>query len=425
MDPGGSRTCTFRDAPADGYSSFMAGRGRGPGRGAVSGVTEGGADGRAPDAGGTQRRRRTLSYSPALDGLRAVAITMVVVLHLGGTHLGRGGWIGVNIFFVLSGFLITTLVINEADTSSNGRFSLGGFYLRRIFRLWPAYFVFIAVALVYAWIWQSAEFSAWLHQLFLSAVFYLNFYAISHPVISGIGPLWSLCVEEQFYIFWALGLLALCRWASRRTAMAVAAVGVVASTTVSLVLVADGASWQRLYYGLDSNAVSLLLGALVGLAYAEGYFAKVATARTALWGTLAFLAVTVAWFATVLNENIWAYAGPVQLFAVITACAVVLLVLVPETPVGRLLAWRPIVWIGRLSYSIYLWNKFAIYLFPQSGTSSQRDFHRLAGLVCLIAFSLASYYGVERWGLRIKNRLFEPRIRRPDRSGGGARAVET
>jgi peptidoglycan/LPS O-acetylase OafA/YrhL len=353
-------------------------------------------------------RERALGYSPALDGLRAVAIIMVVAVHMGGyNHVGRGGWIGVNIFFVLSGFLITSLLVNESDRGPHGRFSIGKFYIRRIFRLWPAYFTFILGALFYAGIWQRAHFSAWWHQLAYSAVFYLNFYAISHPVVDQIGPLWSLCVEEQFYIVWALVLLGCCAWLTRRATMAVAVAGVVLTTAISLGLVGTGASWQRLYYGFDTNAMSLLVGAVAGLAFTAGYFDRLVSRSLAFAYLAGAALVTAVWFVGITNLHRWVYAGPVQLFSLMIAGAVVLLVVVPDTPIGRLLSLRPIVWIGKLSYSIYLWNRFAIYLLPQNGSDHERWECRFIELGLTAVFALASYYGVERWGLRFKNRHFE------------------
>jgi len=357
------------------------------------------------------KSNHVLSYSPQLDGLRAIAVGMVVVVHfVGGNGLGRGGWIGVDVFFVLSGFLITTLLINEADRTPAKRFSLVKFYVRRIFRLWPAYFAFVLGAMLYAAVWQPHNFAIWFHQLLLSALFYLNVYATSHETVMGIGQLWSLCVEEQFYIIWALILLACCTWATRRTTAIVAASGAIASTVISVVLVADGASWWRLYHALDTNAVSLLLGALAGLAFAGGHLDGLARPRLANWVVALFLFVTAGWFLGITNVNTWIYAGPIQFFCALTALAIVLLVLVPAAPIGRILSGSAIVWVGKLSYSIYLWNELVIAAVPKThGSVISRAAHLLAEIILIAVLSLASYYGVERWGLRVKNRFFEPR----------------
>jgi peptidoglycan/LPS O-acetylase OafA/YrhL len=344
-----------------------------------------------------------------LDGLRAVAIALVVVLHLtlSTSSFAQGGWIGVDVFFVLSGFLITSLFVEESAARADGRLSLGRFYLRRIFRLWPAYVAFILGTLLYARIFQSADFASWRHQLWIGATYRMNFWYVNNQPHDGVGQIWSLCMEEQFYLLWPVTLLLLSRWVSRNWLIVVTALLVALSMAENVVLALDHVRYQRLYYPPDTNAYSLLLGCLFALMFSAGSFDRLLSRRFSRWFPLVFVVVLLAWTHFVDGTKDWVYAGPVQLMCIATGFALLALIAMPDTLLGRILALRFVVWIGVLSYSIYLWNLLAISVAPASRPHDRpRELaHYGVELLLLVGLPLVSFYLIERPGLKLKKRF--------------------
>ncbi|EFC82045.1 acyltransferase [Parafrankia sp. EUN1f] len=204
--------------------------------------------------------RRT-GYNPALDGVRALAMLCVLVFHMDALP---GGYLGVDVFFVLSGFLITRQLLAERDRT--GRVSLPMFYLRRAYRLLPAFWLLALVgftAVVVLGAGTAGERDEFLHTL-AAAMLYVNnyFQVVQQNTGAGwLGHTWSLSLEEQFYLLWPLLLLVLCRrpWIDRRLP-AVLLGGVVAVMLWRDVLNASGASGTRTYFGLDTRADALLVG---------------------------------------------------------------------------------------------------------------------------------------------------------------------
>ena len=348
---------------------------------------------------------RSLGYVPQLNGLRALAIALVVVFHaLGGSGLSKGGWVGVDVFFVLSGFLITTMLTDEATRA--GTFSLGRFYLRRILRLWPAYLVFLAGVGIYARIAHPHQFSSWAHELFIGVTYRMNFYYIHHDPHTGVGQIWTLCMEEQFYLVWPVVLLVCLRLLARRATLVVAVCGALASLAANIALYAGHAGYKRLFFGPDTNAVSLLIGCAFGLAFTAGYLDRWtghALTRRLPWLLVAALAV---WTSSMPESARWQYAGPVEALCVLAGLAIVSLVLTPTTWLGRVLANPAVVWIGVLSYSIYLWNQIAMSVGPANGPGlANHAVHYGVELLLLVELPIASYFLVEKRGLALKSRL--------------------
>jgi len=362
-------------------------------------------------------RARSLGYVPQLNGLRAVAIGLVVFFHaLGGSGISRGGWVGVDVFFVLSGFLITAMLTGESAKNADGRFSLRRFYLRRILRLWPAYLAFLLAVGVYARLAHPHQFSSWAHELFVGLTYRMNFYYLNHDPHTGLGQIWTLCMEEQFYLVWPLVLLVCLRYLSRRATMVVTMLGLAASLAANIALVAGHAGYKRLFFGPDTNAVSLLIGCLLGLAFTAGYldrWAGSALTRRMPWLLVAALAV---WTVSMRESDVWQFAGAIQLLCVIAGLAIVSLVLTPDTWLGRLLANPAIVWVGVLSYSLYLWNQIALSVGPANGPGlAAHAVHYGVQLLLLVELPVISYYVIERRGLRLKDR-FETRRATPKHS---------
>jgi peptidoglycan/LPS O-acetylase OafA/YrhL len=308
-----------------------------------------------------------LGYVPALNGLRGLAIVGVTLFHLGGI---RGGFYGVDLFFVLSGFLITTLLLEELDAT--GRVLLQSFYVRRARRLLPALGMFLVVM---TFIWSASYRPAQLAAMVASAAFYcLNIVgAFAHPLFlrGPIGHLWSLAQEEQFYLLWPLALVVAARRMRESRLAVVLAALFIALVAYRAALAAAGATWMRLYFAPDTHADGLVLGCLFALLRRRGVRLRGAFGWIALGGFIvaALLgAETVAWSVYGLP--------PVEL-----VCAVLLLAALEPGPLGRLLSQRPLVWAGVLSYSIYLW---------------QVETHAWAAWLVTVVMAPASYFLIER-----------------------------
>ncbi|HLG92907.1 MAG TPA: acyltransferase, partial [Acidimicrobiales bacterium] len=213
--------------------------------------------------------RGGLGYLPALDGLRAVAVAGVIAFHAG-LPWAKGGFLGVDAFFVLSGYLITSLLLAEREAT--GGIGLGSFWARRARRLLPALFLMLAVVAGYGALAAPGD---TLGQLRSDALFTLGYAANWHQIFSGQGyfaqlaqpsPLlhtWSLAIEEQFYLLWPLALLAVGRTRRPRRNLAVACATGALASAVEMALLYRPADTARVYFGTDTRAQSLLVGALL------------------------------------------------------------------------------------------------------------------------------------------------------------------
>jgi peptidoglycan/LPS O-acetylase OafA/YrhL len=287
-----------------------------------------------------------LGYVPALDGLRGVAIAAVILRHFFGIE---GGFYGVDLFFVLSGFLITTLLLEEH--AARGRVSLGAFYARRARRLVPALLTFL---LVFVGLSAAAGIAMkGVHAVVAYGAYGANFgYAFGHPgeITHALVPLWSLAEEEQFYVLWPLAVaIVLSRgWSSRR---AIVALGGLALALVAYRagLAATGASVRRLYFSPDTHADGLVLGCLLAFLYRRGISARLGS-RLAVPSAAVFLAgvLTAQW-------SRGAFAVGLPLVEVASAGLVV--AALGTGSVARVLSSRPLVGLGAMSYSLYIWQQ--------------------------------------------------------------------
>lgn len=317
----------------------------------------------APAAG---QRRLTLDHLRPLDGLRGVAVAAVVIYHLFPRVL-PGGFLGVDVFFVLSGFLIASLVVREREAT--GRLDLRTFYLRRLRRLTPAVVVLITVLGVYAAVagtpgelgrlrahglWSLAWLANW--RFVLDGTTYTD-------VVAGVSPLrhmWSLAIEEQFYLVFPLLVVALgATWLGgkahlRRRLVVVAGVGAVTSAVWMVVLSASTDGIERAYFGTDTRVQSLLVGVvlgavLVGRPPVEGPAARV-LARLAVPATVAVGVL----FVVAGEQAVWMYQGGFTVVAVVVA--VVIASVRASGWLSAALSWRPLVALGLISYGVYLWH---------------------------------------------------------------------
>ena len=291
----------------------------------------------------------TINYRPEIDGLRAVAILPVLLFHAGFRGFS-GGYVGVDVFFVISGYLITGIIAREIDEN---RFSIIAFYERRARRIMPALLVVILAVLgAAAWLYLPGDFesvprSALAATLFLSNVsFFLETgYFQGGAETKPLLHTWSLAIEEQFYIGFPLLLVLLGRYASRwRTAM----VAGIALGSFGLAVATQNNGDGFTFYLLPPRAWELFTGALLAL----GALPRI-TSRP-LCEAIAAAGLAAIGFAVFTYDHDTTFPGMTALAPVLGAAA--LIHCAPGTQVGRLLALKPIVAIGLISYSLYLWH---------------------------------------------------------------------
>lgn len=346
----------------------------------------------------------SMKRMPSLDGLRALAIMLVLVSHLGGARnflsvktlawAGDLGNLGVRLFFVISGFLITRLLLIEIDRSR--RISLKAFYIRRVLRIFPAFYVFIVFAMVLAGI----GFATLDRRDVIHAVTYTMNYHANYSENFSLRHLWSLAVEEQFYMLWPLTVAIL--MPSRATRVLVAVVLVVPVLRVVLYTVTPG--YENIAdTGFESVCDALATGCLLAMAMPR-------LARMARFNRLVLSPLFPVLFAAIFIANkqrdhpkfFWLLCVPFMNVAL--ALTVLRYVQAPFLPLGRLLNRQPLVSVGVLSYSLYLWQQlFLIQSRPVTSVFVVFPLNILMALAC----AAASYHLIEKPFLRLKHR-FEP-----------------
>ena len=319
-----------------------------------------------------------MGYLPGLDGLRAVAIIGVLLYHAGIDWM-PGGFLGVDVFFVISGFLITSLILEEYDRS--GRVNFTKFYLGRARRLLPAVAVMlIAVGLAVLIVYQDAL-SAFREDA-LATVFYVNnwwyifvdqsyFESVGRPPL--LKHLWSLSVEEQFYLIWPAFALLLMRSGGRPLVRRLALVLAIASTVWMAVLsIRNGypvdADPSRAYFGTDSHSMGLLVGAALATMWRPGRLSTQVPRRAQFVITgigVASLAAVIGFYLFVGEFTPWLYRGGFLALAFFTT-ALIAAVTHPASFLGPALGTGILRYIGRRSYGIYLWH-WPIFMVTRPG----------------------------------------------------------
>lgn len=354
-----------------------------------------------------------LGHVPALDGLRGVAIGMVVLVHLY-APIFSGGSSGVDVFFVLSGFLITKLALEEHDRS--GALSLRDFYLRRVFRILPALFVLLAALLVASW-WFLSDVGADLRaEIALSADSMGNLW----PLFRGFDPrgalghTWSLGLEEQFYLVWPLVLAAVpfAMKQPRRLARVTAAVAV-ASIVIGRVVVlglADYPHWESLpFFNLDG----LALGCVIALALHSAPSQQAARPRKSfpVWpALLAAGLVLFDLFAARAYIDHDTYRVRIVVLRLCFGCILLTIMKQPSLGDRWRLTSKPMMGLGRLSYSLYLWHVPVFYVLSnERHPDVSRTVLAPARLVVAIVAAILSYRFVEQPMIRLGRKMRERR----------------
>jgi peptidoglycan/LPS O-acetylase OafA/YrhL len=364
----------------------------------------------------------------ALDGVRALAVAGVILYHAGVKWV-PGGLLGVDVFFVLSGYLITSLLLREVR--GGGTVDLRAFWARRARRLLPA----LLLVLIAVMLWAAVDRNLDVHSIrrdVVSALLYVaNWrFAYSHQGYfsseaspSPVLHLWSLGVEEQFYVLWPLlvaGVVAFVRLgpriarkvrrreadgevagSGRRGVFVLALVGVIASTGWLVYGALHGTDASRLYYGTDTRALALLTGAVLATCLPLPRSPRAVRTnihvvrRWSLVGTLA-LGGLITIFATVSGQSRLLYRGGFLVVAVLVALVIATLIRAPRGPLSKLLGMPPLAHIGRISYGLYLWHWPVILYF--NGERTHLVGPALLWLRIGISVALAefSYWAMER-----------------------------
>lgn len=371
---------------------------------------------------------------PYLDGLRFLAVSMVLAYHGGLPGLSTAGFYGVDVFFVLSGFLITTLLL--AEQQQRNRIRLGAFWGRRAVRLLPALLLMlVAVDLYVAFVAPAGRYPGFRADAFsvLAYVSNWHFVAVSSNYFSSTAApsllthTWSLAIEEQFYLVWPLALWGVSALARRRgmrpaaAVLALSATGAVASAAWMAYLYRAGASPSRLYYGTDTHASGLLVGAALAALVARAGGVEGLGGRGGRLATPVAVGsfAALAWAACDMgSSDPLAYQGGFLAVAVVSAGLLAAVLLHPTGPAARVLSFGVFRYIGRISYGMYLWYfpLFAVLDGSATGLSGFALFALRAGAD--LAAAAASYHLMEA-------RLLRRPAARVERAGQARLAVRT
>ncbi|HVA04371.1 MAG TPA: acyltransferase family protein [Acidimicrobiales bacterium] len=364
----------------------------------------------------------SLEYLPALDGIRGVAVVAVIATHTVATI--PGGFLSVDVFFALSGYLITSLLVAEWRQSDG--ISLGRFWSRRARRLLPALFLMLTAVGAGAALWPQIFDSPSLRGDTLATVFYLanwhfiadhTNYFLAAGKASPLLHTWSLAIEEQFYLVWPIVVLAVCKlrrpWRGavghegagltgpghrRRlhVLFAIAVTGALSSAVWMAVLTQAGGDTTRSFYASDTRAQAILVGAALAIGSVLWGPARSRRARAAVWvwGLTGVVGTALLWSLVQANSLVVFRGG----FFVAALCTAGIIACVANLPAGRLaavLCLSPLRYVGRISYGMYLWYWPLVLVFSSTRTHLQG--YPLLGvrLVAIISMATASAYLVE------------------------------
>ncbi|HET9601043.1 MAG TPA: acyltransferase family protein [Acidimicrobiales bacterium] len=364
----------------------------------------------------------SLAYQPPIDGLRGLAVLAVLLFHAG--HLD-GGFLGVDLFFTVSGYLITSLLL--AEHARSGRIGLGRFWGRRARRLLPALFVLIAAVLLFYAEWGAPGEDEQLRGPGLAGLFYVaNWYTVVEggywDLFSAPSPLehlWSLAIEEQFYLLWPfVVVLVLGRLRGNARTLGFVAAGAAA---VSAVLMAWFASTdvERAYLGTDSRIGSILIGAVVAVAlrHQDRRAPTPGSRALPILAGLAAAGLLAMWVTADGTAGSLLYRGGFTVHALLVAVVITAVTRRPTTAMARGLSWRPIVAVGLVSYGLYLWHWPVFVWLTPDRTGLVGWALTAVRFAVSFALAIASYHLIER---PIRRGALRPRFAVPLAVAGAA-----
>ncbi|ADM72482.2 acyltransferase [Paenibacillus polymyxa E681] len=343
-------------------------------------------------------------YMPGLDGLRALAVIAVIVYHLNPDWL-PGGLLGVGVFFTLSGYLITDILVSQWDTYHS--FKMKDFWLRRARRLLPAMLTVVAVIVLCSLLFDPSRLTALRGDVPAALVYMSNWWFIFHQVSyfesfgppSPLGHLWSLAVEEQFYILWPLLLALGLKFMPKRIVLAgwVTCLALISALLMAVIYV-PGSDPSRVYYGTDTRGFALLIGAALALVWPSGKLKEQASPKARMLldsiGAISLLLLCHwAWASNEYDPSL--YRGGLLGIALVTAIVVAALAH-PVSHLGRLLGIKPLRWIGARSYGLYLWHVPVITLTtPQVDTDGVHVMRIILQLLATVLLASLSFKYIE------------------------------
>lgn len=377
--------------------------------------------------------KRSIRHIPAIDGLRAVAVVAVMLYHLGFTWI-PGGFLGVDLFFVISGYVITRLLLDSIQRS--GGLDLRGFYAARVRRLLPALVFMIASTALFVGVWAPEAIKRFLTDIPFVLTGSMNwalvyrhqdyFEAVGRPPL--LQHTWSLAVESQFYLFWPLILLLVLKRYGKNMipSAALLIAGISGSVLLLLSLQMDTSNSQRVshvYFGTDTHSIGLFLGAALAVSWIPQNLSTRITKRAqdfvdaiGVVGLLGILSCFL--FINESDATLYRIAFPL---AGIFGCAMIISLVHPASRFAPLLSTKPILWIGERSYAIYLWH-WIIFQVTRPSVDLAGATWALFALRILIVFALADISlrwvelpirsgAVETWFRGMKYRTKRVRIR--------------
>jgi len=351
---------------------------------------------------------RGLPHLAGLDGIRGLAALAVVLFHAGVAWL-PAGFLGVDVFFVVSGFLITALLIAERERHSDT--DLARFWMRRARRLLPVLALVLIVTTVYAALMLGDTLGQHLHDVLMAAVYFTNWDLILRGVSyfemferpSQLRHLWSLAVEEQFYIVWPILFAVVMRFLNLRWLWCIVAALAVMSLIWMVILFTPGADPSRVYFGSDPRAFTILIGVAVGLIWKPWRFSWDRPVGIAM-DVIAVLCLAMIIVIMVIGRHWSDWMYPWGLLGISAAAIVVVAFVVrPGSWLGRALEVPPLRWLGQRSYSIYLWH-WPVLL------ALQWEFNFVPNTVAIVAAALAATFLLSE----VSYRLVEAPMRRPE-----------
>ncbi len=352
--------------------------------------------------------RLSASHLPALDGLRAVAVFLVIFYHFGFERVP--GAHGVMIFFVLSGFLITWLLLKENER--DGNISLRGFYRRRILRIFPAFYVYwiLLVALLLV----TGRKVLWPH-VWSAFLYVSNYYiAINGDPNNGFSHTWSLAIEEQFYLLWPFVFLL---WRRSYAKMAVFLASLIGTVWIYRAVLCYGFGVKQgyIYAAFDTRLDELMVGCLLAVLLRQGMLAsfwrRVIAHEYLPLVTIALLACSIYTGSAYGHRyrDVFGFALEPLLIAIL----IVQLITHSSTPLWGWTEWRAVKFLGRISYSLYLYQQLVLHPARQALGRYPVAVQLVAAVAVTIVVASISYYLIERPFLKLKDKRLFARHRQP------------
>ncbi|OOE14993.1 acyltransferase family protein [Fictibacillus arsenicus] len=343
-------------------------------------------------------------YIPGLDGLRAIAVLAVIAYHLN-FDWAAGGLLGVTVFFVLSGYLITDLLITEFVTTD--RINFRNFWIRRARRLLPAMFTMLLVVITWVTIFEQSMLDR-LEEDTVAAILYVsNWWYIFQELsyFESFGPpsllthFWSLAVEEQFYILWPLVILLVLKMKAKEGSLfSLMLLGAIASAAAMTLLYEPGTDPSRVYYGTDTRIFSLLLGASLAVIWPSRKLSTNLPSEIR-WkldfvGLFALGFIFYMFYSTDQYQDFLYQGGMVAMS--VASLLVVAVIVHPSSKLNTILSFKPLRWIGVRSYGIYLWHFPVIVLTsPQWGADAPSLIRTLLQMCLILSFASLSWTFIE------------------------------